>query len=56
MQENTELNREISNEEIQKAVGIINRLFSYYNSKVVGQPGLGYSLLVEMMTNGHVLV
>lgn len=56
MQENTELNREISNEEIQKAVGIINRLFSYYNSKVVGQPRLGYSLLVAMMTNGHVLL
>lgn len=56
MQENTELNREISNEEIQKAVGIINRLFSYYNSKVVGQPGLGYSLLFAMMTNGHVLL
>lgn len=56
MQENTELNREISNEEIQKAVGIINRLFSYYNSKVVGQPGLEYSLLVAMMTNGHVLL
>ena len=56
MQENTELNREISNEEIQKAVGIINRLFSYYNSKVVGQLGLGYSLLVAMMTNGHVLL
>lgn len=56
MQENTELNREISNEEIQKSVGIINRLFSYYNSKVVGQPGLGYSLLVAMMTNGHVLL
>lgn len=56
MQENTELNREISNEKIQKAVGIINRLFSYYNSKVVGQPGLGYSLLVAMMTNGHVLL
>lgn len=56
MQENTELNREISNEEIQKVVGIINRLFSYYNSKVVGQPGLGYSLLVAMMTNGHVLL
>ena len=56
MQENTELNREISNEEIQKAVGIINRLFSYYNSKVVGQPGLGYSLLVAMMTNGHILL
>lgn len=56
MQENTELNREISNEELQKAVGIINRLFSYYNSKVVGQSGLGYSLLVAMMTNGHVLL
>ena len=56
MQENTESNREISNEEIQKSVGIINRLFCYYNSKVVGQPGLGYSLLVAMMTNGHVLL
>ena len=48
-------NREITNEEVQKASEIINNLLSYYNSKVVGQPYLGYSLLVAMMTNGHVL-
>lgn len=53
---NKESNREISNEEVQKAADIINRLLVYYNSKVVGQPGLGYSLLVAMMTNGHVLL
>ena len=49
-------NREITNEEVQKASEIINNLLSYYNSKVVGQPYLGYSLLVAMMTNGHVLL
>ena len=29
-------NREITNEEVQKASEIINNLLSYYNSKVVG--------------------
>lgn len=56
MQDNNDMMREISNEEVQKAAGIINKLLGYYNSKVVGQPGLGYSLLVAMMTNGHVLL
>ena len=49
-------NREITNEEVQKATGIINRMLTYYNGKVVGQPYLGYSLLVAMMANGHVLL
>ena len=44
-------NREITNEEVQKASEIINNLLSYYNSKVVGQPYLGYSLLVAMIWN-----
>ena len=56
MQDNREISKEITNEEVQKAAGIINRLLGYYNSKVVGQPNLGYSLLVAMMTNGHVLL
>ena len=56
MQDNNDMMREISNEEVQKAAEIINKLLGYYNSKVVGQPGLGYSLLVAMMTNGHVLL
>ncbi len=49
-------NRDITNEEVQKATSIINRMLNYYNSKVVGQPYLGYSLLVAMMSNGHVLL
>ena len=56
MQDNKEINKEITNEEVQRAAGIISRLLGYYNSKVVGQPNLGYSLLVAMMTNGHVLL
>ncbi len=56
MQDNREISKEITNEEVQRAAGIINRLLGYYNSKVVGQPNLGYSLLVAMMTNGHVLL
>ncbi len=56
MQDNREISKEITNEEVQRAAGIINRLLGYYNSKVVGQPSLGYSLLVAMMTNGHVLL
>ena len=49
-------NKEITNEEIQRASSIIGKLLEYYNGKVVGQPYLGYSLLVAMMTNGHVLL
>ena len=56
MQDNKEINKEITNKEVQRAAGIISRLLGYYNSKVVGQPNLGYSLLVAMMTNGHVLL
>ncbi|MGN0394058.1 MAG: AAA family ATPase, partial [Coprococcus sp.] len=47
---------EITNEELQRAVGIITKLNNYYNSKVVGQPFLGFAMLVAMMTNGHILL
>ncbi len=47
---------EISKEELEKAVDIIKKLNSYYNSKVVGQPFLGFAMLVAMMTNGHILL
>lgn len=47
---------EISNEDLQRAVGIINRLDQYYSSKVVGQKFLGFSLIVAMITNGHILL
>lgn len=47
---------EITEEELMKAQGIINNLLTYYNSKVVGQPYLGMSILVAMMSNGHILL
>ena len=47
---------EIQNTDLQRAVEIINRLGKYYESKVVGQRFLGFSLIVAMMTNGHILL
>lgn len=46
----------ISQEEMQRAGKIISDLNNYYNSKVVGQPFLGASLMVAMVTNGHILL
>lgn len=47
---------EITNEELQEAVMISNKIRGYYESKVVGQEWLGYSLLVSLITNGHILL
>lgn len=47
---------QITPEELQKAKGIISRLYTYYGSKVVGQQMLGTSLLVSMIANGHILL
>lgn len=46
----------ISPEEMQRAVKLVGDLNQYFNSKVVGQPFLGASILVAMMTNGHILL
>lgn len=46
----------ISPEEMQRASKIISDLNNYYNSKVVGQPFLGASIMVAMITNGHILL
>lgn len=53
MQNNT---TDITYEELQRATEIIKNLSTYYNSKVVGQQHLGFSILVAMMTNGHILL
>jgi len=49
-------NERISEEELFKAKEIIGRILSYYSGKVVGQDFLGSSILVAMMTNGHILL
>lgn len=49
-------NMKIENEDLAKAGSIINGMYNYYNSKVVGQGNLGFSLIVAMITNGHILL
>ncbi|MGN0401481.1 MAG: AAA family ATPase [Acetatifactor sp.] len=46
----------ISTAELQQATAIVNRILEYYNSKVVGQPFLGATMLAAMMSNGHILM
>lgn len=46
----------ISQEEIEKSKGIINKINQYYYSKMVGQYRLGTSLLIAIMCNGHILL
>lgn len=48
--------KNISQEELQKSKEIINKIWSYYNAKIVGQNGLGLSLLVSLIANGHILL
>lgn len=46
----------ITDEELKKASDIIGRINKYYYSKMVGQSNLGTSLLIGLMTGGHILV
>ncbi|MGN0437767.1 MAG: AAA family ATPase [Lachnospiraceae bacterium] len=50
------MQEKISQEEMQRAGKLIGELNQYYNSKVVGQPFLGASIIVAMITNGHILL
>lgn len=50
------VNNQITKEELDKAVTITNNINSYYHSKVVGQPWLGFSLMAALVANGHVLL
>lgn len=46
----------ITPEEIERAKGIVRNIHGYYQSKMVGQEWLGYSLLISLMANGHILL
>lgn len=50
------LTPEITNEDMKRSYEIIWKLMEYFKSKVVGQDFLGYSFLITMMTNGHILL
>lgn len=49
-------NNDITSEELSRASNIVQNLMSYFKSKVVGQDILGYSFIVAMITNGHILL
>lgn len=49
-------NNQITEEELKKAKQITDKLLTYYNGKVVGQPFLGTAILVAMIANGHILL
>lgn len=51
-----ETEEKISQEELAKAKEIINNLWKYYCSRIVGQKNLGVSLLVALIANGHILL
>ena len=49
-------NINISEEELKKSAMIINKITSYYASRIVGQNQLRISLLISLIANGHILV
>lgn len=46
----------ITKEELLKATEMIKRINDYYESRVVGQSYLGYTLLLSLISNGHILL
>lgn len=46
----------ISQEEMQRAVNIINQIGNYYDQKIVGQKHLKLALLTSFIANGHILL
>lgn len=53
---NTEENVKITPEELSKSIEIIRKLWNYYGEKIVGQKGLGLSLIISLIANGHILL
>ena len=47
---------DITNEELNRAVNIVNSIMGYYRQRIVGQEELGRSLLIALMANGHILL
>lgn len=48
--------KNISKEELLKSNEIVKQLWDYYGERIVGQRDLGISLLVALITNGHILL
>ena len=53
---NMENNIKITQQEIDRAKDIFNKISTYYYGKMVGQERLGMSLLTAILCNGHILL
>ena len=51
-----ENNSEITNVELEKSKLIISKITDCYYKKMVGQTRLGWSLLIAIISNGHILL
>lgn len=47
---------DIKQNELDRAVDIVKKIMDYYRRRIVGQKGLGESLLLALMANGHILL
>lgn len=50
------MNKTITEEELTKSKEIIKKLKNYYKTRIVGQENLLNSLLIALLSNGHILV
>lgn len=48
--------QQISKNEMMRSQEIIAKVWSYYKERLVGQSGMGTSLLISMIANGHVIL
>ena len=46
----------ITQEELNKSLEIMNKMNNYYAERIVGQQNLEKSLLISLMANGHILL
>ncbi|MBR3117333.1 MAG: MoxR family ATPase [Bacilli bacterium] len=53
---NNEVKSNITNEEIEKSINIINGLSTYYDERIVGQRNLKNALIISFMIGGHILL
>lgn len=49
-------NPQISQNEMMKSQDIIMKIWNYYKERLVGQSGMGTSLLISMIANGHIIL
>ena len=56
MNNNDNVNTNITQEELERSKTIISKIFDYYRTRIVGQVNLQNSLLLALMANGHILL